>query len=458
MKMRKLIVIALALVLAVGLLAGCGSTAAPATAPAASSGDSGSSSSSGEFKPAALPTLPDLGGKEPNAWLISQDDQIPLAGVISNHIDSRADVYKALDKVQVGKKDVKIAWLSASQGTIFFTTMVQDSAIPQAKEYGYDVTVFDANFDLTTQQEQFENVLVQDYDIIVCNAVDMHAEVELYRRAVEEKGVPVIVCGPTSAKPEYPIVTTVLSGSWATGYEDGYYTAEALWGKYPNGIKMGAVINQFGDSDSESRPNGFLAGYLMRYSELAGTPYNSKWEAAVIAYNYWQELRDKGSVNIPGIIDFKQVITVNNIATSAAQPKCAELLTGHPDLDVAMCETDSFGLAMVTEVKQMGKTPGKDIIIVYGSDGTADLCRAVKNGEVLCIGTNVPYYCGAGIVNIIHDIFTGKDYNDLPANSYTPTYCVNAENIDKVWQEGQPYAAMSDWEVLTVEQYNEANK
>ena len=452
MKMRKFIVIALALVLTVGLLAGCGSTS---NTP---SGGNQPAGNSGEFKPAALPTLPDLGGMEPNAWLISQQDQIPLAGVISNHIDSRADVYKALDKVDLNDKDVKIAWLAASQGTIFFTTMVQDSAIPKAKEYGYDITVFDANFDLTTQQEQFENVLVQDYDFIVCNAVDMHAEVELYRRAVEEKGIPVLVCGPTSAKPEYPIVTTVLSGSWATGYEDGYYTAGALWGKYPNGIKMGAVINQFGDSDSESRPNGFLAGYLMKYAELAGTPYKSKWEAAVIAYNYWHEIRDKGSCNIPGIIDFKQVITVNNIATSAAAPKCAELLTGHPDLDVAMCETDSFGLAMVTEVVQAGKKPGKDIVIVYGSDGTADLCRAVKNGDVLCIGTNVPYYCGAGIVNIIHDIMSGKDYNDLPANSYTPTYCVNAENVDKVWKEGQPYADMSDWEVLTVAQYNEANK
>ena len=72
MKMRKFIVIALALVLTVGLLAGCGSTS---NTP---SGGNQPAGNSGEFKPAALPTLPDLGGMEPNAWLISQQDQMNL--------------------------------------------------------------------------------------------------------------------------------------------------------------------------------------------------------------------------------------------------------------------------------------------------------------------------------------------------------------------------------------------
>ena len=113
---------------------------------------------------------------------------------------------------------------------------------------------------------------------------------------------------------------------------------------------------------------------------------------------------------------------------------------------------------MVTECKQMGLEPGKDILVVYCSDGSAALCQAVKDGEVLCIGTNVPYPDGEGIVELIHDIMSGFDANNLPVNSFTPTYTVTAENIDQVWTEGQPYASMlEDWHLQTIDEYNAAN-
>ena len=404
----------------------------------------------------AVPEVPDLGGLSSIDWLLEQEDKMPIAGLRATHFDSRADIAKGLEGVDPEDDNIVICWLGASAGTTFFTTM-QESAKAKCEEYGYDFQLYDANFDLNKQQEQLETALSLDIDFLVCNACDIHATSDFYGKFAE-KGVPVITCGPTAAKDDYNIVTNILAGSWYAGFADGEYVAEKLFGQYPEGLKWGTMIDKFGDADSESRPCGFIAGYLNKYAELTGQPYASQWDAAVIGYNMWVDARNNGSATIDGILDLVGYVTVNNIATSAAAPAAAELLTAHPDMDLVFVETDSHGLAMVTEMQQRGITPGQDMLVVYGADGTAELCKAVKDGEVLCIGTNPPYYCGEGIVNLIHDIINGFDAQDLLANSFTPTYAVTAENVDDVWNESQTYAAMADgWKVMTTDEYNEAN-
>jgi len=462
--MKKTLAILLVLCLALALLAGCGKTGDTGTAGGTTGGTTGGASggttgggTSGGFQWAELPAVPDLGGVESGAWLEAQEDQNSLAGAVSGQLASRADVYKALDKLDLNDKDVEIAWMSATLGSPYFVNLT-NSAQRRADELGYKITFYDANFTLTTQQDQFETVLNTNADIIVCNAVDIHAEKELFTRACDA-GKPVIVIGPTSGKPEYQLITTVLTGAWVSGYEVGYYTCGKLAEQFPGGVKVGGLICQYGDSASESRVNGFMAGYLMCYSEMAGKPYASKWDAAVIAYQGFLQLRDKGSFEIPGILNFVQCVTTNSIDTASAPPKCAELLTAHPDLDIAFVETDSFSLAMVTECQQQDLVPGKDIYIVYAADGSGELCKAVKDGLVLTCGSNPPAFCGECVVDLIHDIYNGKDCNDLPINSYTPAYALSTENIDQVWKEGDDYAAiLNEWHVQTTEEYNEANK
>ena len=411
---------------------------------------------------ATVPAKPDTGDMSSNEWLLNQDDKLSLSGVVSSHMDSRADVEKAVDSLaaKADQDTIKIACLMASQGTQFFTTL--SAAVEErCEEYGYDVTMFDANFDLGTQQDQYEQVLAADYDYIICNAVDIDAESDLYRQSVE-KGIPVVVTGPTAGQDDYQNLTTILSGSWAAGYATGVYTCDYIAktrGLDGTALKWGAVVDKMGDADSESRPNGWIAGYLYEYDQLTGQgAYENKWDAAATAYEIWCDLRDSGSHTIDGIVELTQVVCTNEIATSAAQPKCAELLSAHPDLDIAFVETDSFGLAMVTELYQEGFTPGEDMLVVYAADGTGDLCEAIKNGEVLCIGVNVPTYNGYGSVDLCYDILNNvMDCNDLPENSFTPTYCVTPENVDEVYTEGNLYADPMEWQIQTTDEYNEAN-
>jgi len=414
------------------------------------------------FTPAAVPAVPDLGGKTANEWLLDvmKTDSVPLSGIQASSQEHRDSIYKGLDQVDLEDDDIQIAFLGASAGTIFFTTM-QDYAQQLCDEYGFNMTLFDANFDLTKQMEQYDSVLNADYDWIVCNAVDIHALSEYYAKSAE-KGIPVFVNGPTAAHDDYQIITTCLAGSWMAGFGVGEYVCEQLWGQFPEGLKWGTLIDKLGDADSESRPNGFIAGYLYKYAELAGTPYDSQWDAGVIAYNTWVEARNNGSAEIPGIMNLVGYVTANNIATSAAAPAAAELLTAHPDMDLAFCETDSFSSAIVTEIQQRGLIPGEDILVAYGADGTAEICQMIKEGLVMAIGTNVPYAYVQGIFDMIKGIYDGtvslEDANDMVANAYLPTYVVSAENIDEVWTEGQPYAdGATGYKIETVTEFNERN-
>lgn len=446
MKTRRILPLVLAVLLVAALFAGCGSSKPAGGAPSGG-GDSTAS--------VTIPAVPDLGGKNALDWLLSQDDKLPLGGLQPSHLDSREDVYKALDKLQE-HDGFTVAWAGASMGSSFFTEMV-DSAKEQAEEYGWTFLHQSAEFDLATQQTQIENFLSQDIDVLVVNAVDIDAEMEYYRQAVE-KGIPVFACGPTAGKPEYPTVTVVVSGSFESGFAVGAYAAEKLWGKYPNGLNWGTVISRAGDADSNSRPCGFVSGYLYKYAELAGKPYASKWEATVIGYKTWIECRDKGSSSIPGIINLVGYGAAGATDAASAQPVAADLLTAHPEMEMIMSETDSLCPAIFQEAIQHGRQPGKDLLIVCGADSADYTLEHIKNGEYMAVGNNAPYYTGRGLVQLIKKCMDPNfNGNNLPATSYTPTYAVTAENIDEVWDGEAAFAAMQPWDVQTIDDYNAAN-
>ena len=289
MKTRKILALVLAALMSVALFAGCGQSGAAPAAPAAekseaaapaaekseaaapaaeasSAAPAAEASSAASEAPAApagdaavVPAVPDLGGKTSLEWLLDQDDKLPLGGLQPAHLDSRADIDKALDGF-VEDDDFTIAWASASQGSSFFTEMVR-SAKEEAESYGWTFLNQSAEFDMATQQNQIENFLTQDIDVLVVNAVDIDACMQYFRQAVD-KGIPVFCCGPTAGKPDYPVVTVVVSGSFESGYAVGEYCAEKLWGQFPDGVNFGAVISRAGDADSNSRPCTSMQNWL----------------------------------------------------------------------------------------------------------------------------------------------------------------------------------------------------
>lgn len=443
---------AMAVLLLAALFAGCGEkgtteSAAPTQAPAPTAAPSEAPAATAEPPAAAESSLDKL---------LAMEDKLPLGGLQPAHLESRAHINKALPMKKTNADKITIGWASASQGSSFFTEMLR-SAQEKCDEYGYQLNYQVANFDVNAQMTHIETFLTQQVDFLVVNAVDIDATASYYQQAVDQ-GIPCIVVGPTAAKAEYPLVTTVLSGSFESGFVVGVYLAEKLYDEF-NGkeLKAGFVISRAGDADSNSRPCGFVSGYLYKQAELNGKPYASKWDATLEGYNAWVKCRDSGSSKIDGILDLVGYAAAGGTDANSGQTAAADLLTAHPDMDLLMCDTDSLSPGVLQEMTQHDITPGVDMLVCCGADAAKYTLDNIKAGKIVACGTNAPYYTGAGVIDIIHDILDGADYNDLPANSYTPTYCVNVDNIDQYYDPALEFAPMLDWEIQTIEEYNAAN-
>ena len=437
MKKSRILSLSVALIMMAALIAGCnGGTPAASPPPAASPGTS-------------EPAPPTLSSHE---QLLAMENKRPLAGLQPVTYESRAHINKALPLTNDG--NFTIAWASASQGSSFFTEMVR-SAREACEEYGYNFEIQVANFDVNLQHTQIENFLTMDIDFLVVNAVDIDASLIYYQQSVDQ-GIPVIVVGPTAGRPEYPIVTTVLSGSYESGWVVGEYVAEKLFSEY-NGkeLEVGFVFSRTDDADSNSRPCGFVGGYLNKQAELNGRPYASRWDAALEGYNVWVSCINEGSATIPNIMNLLGYEPAGATDANSGQAAAENLLTRFQDMDLLFADTDSLSPGVLAAIEQRGLVPGQDILVCTGADGADYNLVNILAGKVLATGTNAPYYTGSGVVDLIHAIVdNGFDANNLPASSYTPTYCVNVDNINEYYDPDYAFALSMPWSVMTIDEYN----
>ncbi|SHI14436.1 ribose transport system substrate-binding protein [Sporobacter termitidis DSM 10068] len=454
-KCRKLMALVLAVLMLVAVFASCAGTS-NTTSPSASTSATPSSAAPASGETPSASTSSNGNGAEALDKLMSLEDKLPLGGIQASHLDSRASVDKALP-FKAHNNPITIGWCSATQSATFFTEMVT-SAKAAADKYGYKLNYQVADFDVNKQMTQIENFLTQNVDFLVINAVDIDATSSYYQQAVD-KGIPVIVVGPTGGKPEYPIITTVVSASFECGYVVGEYTAEKLYDQFKNTpIKIGALVSRAGDADSNSRCCGLISGYLHKFAELSGKPYPSKWDAVLDGYDFWTECRDSGSGTFENIINFVGYGSAGSTESNAGQPFAADLLTAHPDMNLFFVETATLQPGVMAEIAQHGLTAGEDIYVACGADGEDWTLDEINKGTILCTGTNAPYYTGEGVVDLIHKIVDeGFDANNLPATSYTPTYVISVDNIKQYYDPNRLFAPMLPWDIQTIDQYNAAN-
>lgn len=389
--------------------------------------------------------------------LMEMEDRLPLSGIQPLSYEDRDTVDKGLPVEQ--KSDVTIAWCAAFMGSSFFTELY-GSAEETAESYGYTILSDTADFNLNTQLTQFENYITQGVDVIVLNAVDLDSSVAAINAAVAE-GIPVIVTGPRPADPAYPIVTNVISGSFNSGYEVGLFTASELYVAGSDPLQMGFAISMMDSADAQSRSTGLIAGYLYQAAEIEGNPYPTKWDAVLDAYNAWITIRDSGRLmaadsGLP--LDFVGYGDAGSTDAAAGQLASSDLLTANPDMDILLVETDTMLPGALAEVDQQGFVAGEDLKIVCCADGTREALEYIMSGELFATATNIPYYNGIQIVELIHDMFEeGFDANNMPVNEYTPTMAIHAGNVADYYDADKPFALSGEWEMMTIEEYNAAN-
>jgi ABC-type sugar transport system substrate-binding protein/ABC-type multidrug transport system ATPase subunit len=407
--------------------------------------------------------------------LENPESALALSGIQPKSYESRADVPKGLPVTPKAAKDLKVAWAASQLGSSFFEGL-RDSAQAEAKRLGMNELILQsADLSLETQNEQIDNFVTMGVDAILLNAVDLHAQSQKIKE-VTEKGIPVIVTGPTAARPEYGLITAIISGSNESGFQVGSHMAEKLY-KQGEVNKVGFVIAKLEDADSNSRPCGWIAGYLSKSAEMDGRPYESKYDAILEAFNIWSEFKNTRKYDLTDRgLNLAWLGVGEGLDVAKGQQATADQLTGNPDTDIIVAEMDSMGYGVIQECKLQGKTPGKDIFIACCADGTRPSLDYIKAGELMTTATNIPFMGATTMVDIVYDLFVGGRagapeaadtpekaavyYSDLPATSFTPTMAITAENVDRYYPtvpetdvEGT-FAAYDPWTPLSVSEYN----
>jgi ribose transport system substrate-binding protein len=441
-RLRLFLTLVLVVCMVASMLAGCSSGSAPSKTPTEQTSEGTS-----EEPKDTTPT-----GEAALEVLLTAKDNLSLSGIQPLKLNSREHIEKA---AKVGQKsDVTIGWAAASLGSTFFVNMI-GSAEETAKKYGYKLIYENANFNVQTQSTHVETFVTKKVDVIVLNAVHIASSLQDIKRAVDA-GIPVIVTGPTTTPEDFPVITTILSGSYAPGFQVGEYVAEKLY-KKGEVLEVGMAIAQVGmAADSESRPCGFIGGFLYKSAEMAGNPYSSKYDAMLEGYYAWVDLRDKGKLDLSEKgLNLVGYGSGGSPDPQGGQKASSDLLTAHPDMDLLFVETDPMFPGVEAEIKSHNKVPGKDILVVCAADGLKAAMDAVKDGRLMATGYNSPLLNGTTIVDLIHEMFEkNRDVNNLVANAYTPAYIITPENVDDFYDPNLDVAKPVPFSVPTVDEYN----
>jgi len=101
----------------------------------------------------------------------------------------------------------------------------------------------------------------------------------------------------------------------------------------------------------------------------------------------------------------------------------------YPDINVIWCANDPLALGAIKAVKELGKIPGKDILI-SGLNWSTDAINLVKKGE-LATTVGGHFMCGGWALVLIKDYLSGKDFSSSSLEIKIPGFSsVDATNVE----------------------------
>lgn len=279
-------------------------------------------------------------------------------------------------------KNIRIGMTTIMSTISYFVNAVQ--GVKDSLHDGDTVEVFDFTADVDKMVTNMEDIVTQDYDVMVYTAFSQDA-IEAPLADAKEAGVVCINYDMADSKSEeHGAITAVFPNDYQIGYQAGEYLAKINDGKGKYGIYLSP---ETATSDSEyARDQGFMDA-LSQYPDMS--------------------------------------IEVNLFPTSTtpedAMAAMDAALQAHPDLDGFFSVTEW----VTTGVVQSCKTNDMKIDVVT-VDVNDTLLGYLKDGYVCaCIDLNA-YGMGQTIAQCIYDYLDGKT---LEATVDVPTVFVTEENM-----------------------------
>ncbi|MFD1425954.1 substrate-binding domain-containing protein [Kroppenstedtia sanguinis] len=325
------------------------------------------------------------------------------------------------DDASQGDK-VKVGLAMKTQDSPYFVTLVE-AVKKYAKEANWDLTVLDANGDVTKEAANIEAFIAQGKDLILLDAIEPDAVVPSIDKAAEA-GIGVINID-SGVSEEANNITTVYSDNRQNGRLVGLKYAEKMGDKE---IKAIVLSGAKGNVAGYERRTGLFAGIIEGKLDV------SEKKAWKLAEKFEKELSSKGKAS-NSEAKFSVVGQGWGAWTEEEGMKAAEdLITANSGLTTVLGENDQMLFGAMTALKNAGQ---KDVDMVAGADGAKKAFDLIKEGNYFATGLNSPYLVAEKGIEIGKEILEeDKDPESYPKVSLTKPVAITKENVDKYYEKG----------------------
>ena len=296
-------------------------------------------------------------------------------------------------------KDIRIGLSMKQQTSPYFTAQIE-IAKDRAKEMGFTLIALDAQGNLEKQISDVDDLLAQNIDILLINAIDPEAIVPA-TKAATRAGVPVIGFD-TLIDSSGDFVTVVLSNNFENGRAVGAYAAQ-FYADKP--AKAAVLSGTKGNTPGRDRRTGFFTGFIE------------------------QELLTKGKCTLE-----LQVQGWGDWGQDEGLKAMEDIIIAYPDINMLIAENDNMALGAMKAIQEAGRVDQIRIFAVC--DGQKEAMELIKNnneGNYMATGMNDPSLVCNTAIDVALDIIQ-KGATDIPKIYYTPPVAVTIENVAKYYR------------------------
>ena len=283
------------------------------------------------------------------------------------------------------KVDIAVVSISAADSNnVRYIKGLEDGA----EQYGYEVSVLDADGSTDKANSAFANFVSRGADVIV-DMVFPATSIATGLKSAEDAGIPVV--------------------TWGGGMADGVWYTNGSGGPTATDV----IKKMIEDMDGEG-------------------------ELLALTYHEGQVARDREAILDELLADFPDIeVTKNEVNIPGTLQNAMEYanawLASRPadGTNYAVWGSwDDPALGAISTLKQMGRTDVK----VYGQNGNADALQAILDGTMTATSWQSGYDEGIAAMEAIHEILEkGEEFEKT--EEVVPVVVVTADNIEKFIEE-----------------------
>ena len=276
---------------------------------------------------------------------------------------------------------VKVGIVVKSLDNDYYTTL-KNGAEAAADELGVDLTFVapNAETDIEEQVNMISDMIAAKEDVICVCPSDDDATLPIIKEA-GEAGIPIIaVDNDTSYEGKLCFIGT---SNFDAAYEGGKYCAEQVG----EGAKAIILRGPDGSSNHDDRTDGYTKAL------------------------------EEGGVEVLEVKDA-------NCDAGQAMSAIEDLITVYDDIDIVICTNDT----MATGAQRAVAAAGLDTL-VFGFDGSADVCQGTLDGLYLGTVAQDPYTMGYLAVEKSLAVANGEEIEDRIDSGVTVVTAENAADF-----------------------------